>query len=308
MNDTELARNYILDRLSEEDRAECERRFLFDPEFESLLLDQERELLDDYVNLRLSDEEAAAVQLRVAQQPGHLYRLRFAESLRRAAVAEIDHTFKPSPFRRWRALLARRQFLVFGGLAASAALAIAIIVAVVIRPSRLPGPPPALSAASASQRAHTSSPANLAPSQASTPPAPADSQTARSMEHLPNPGAAATFLLLADQQRGAGEETNISYKPGIETLRLQLTTQEGLDPGHYSATVTDAHGANAFSASHLVPREEAGRLYIELRIPSANLPAGEYTVTLVDEKAAPQPPLTFRFKLSTAQPDGRSPQ
>ena len=72
----------------------------------------------------------------------------------------------------------------------------------------------------------------------------------------------ATFVLLANQQRGDAETPKLTLKPGTTTLRLQLTTEEGLDSGSYSAIVTDAQGANILTAAHLIPRTEAARRYI----------------------------------------------
>ena len=301
MSDAELARNYILDRLSEEERLECERRFLSEPEFESLILELERDLLDDYVNSRLSDEDAAAVRQRVARDSGQRFRLRFAESLRRASIAANRQPAQPSPSGRWRALFARRPLVVYGGLAASAALAVAITIAVISRSPNRWAPTTAQAPSTASQP-HASVPTPSAPS-----PAPAAPQIAGSTQRPYTPAATATFVLLADQQRGAGEETSISLAPGTTTLQLQLTTQEGLDHGRYRVTVTGVQGTDVFAASHLVPRAQAGRRYIDLRVPAASLPPGDYDLTLVRETPPSQPPLTFRFKLSRAQPAARSP-
>ena len=305
MSDAELARNYILDRLSDEDRAECERRFLFDPEFESLMLEQERELLDDYVNSRLSDDVTAAVRQRVVQQPGELFRLRFAEGLRRAAVAEIHPPPKESRFQRWRAQFAQRRLQVFGGFAAATALAVVIVAAMLTRPAHRTAPGTPQSASSAPQP-RAVAPASSAPSQAPAgPSASGGTRTAPSAQRPASPATTATFLLLADQQRGAGEETSIALKPGTTTVRLQLTTQEGLDPGTYDATVNDVRGTQTFSASHLVALEQAGRRYVELRIPTASLAPGEYALNLANEKMASQPPLTFRFQVSALSNSAR---
>ncbi len=306
MNDAELAKNYILGRLPEEERVECEQRFLFDPGFEDLVLERERELFDDYVNLRLPEEEAAAVQREVVQQSGRLYRLRFAKSLRRASMAAANRSSRPSPLRRWRSLLARRQIIVFGGLTITAALAIAMFVAVATRSHRHPLSLPAQSAANAlRQPAHASAPTSPAPSGAADGSTATGRQSVRPAQGSPATAATATFLLLADQQRGAIEETSIALKRGVTTLRLQLTTQEGLDPGHYSATLADAQGAQTFSAYHLAPREEGGRRYVEIGVPAAKLPGGGYSVTLLNENASSQP-LTFRFALA-ASPSAENP-
>jgi hypothetical protein len=289
MNDAELARNYILDRLPEEDRDACERRFLFDPEFESILIEQEHALLDDYVNLRLSEEDAAAVLRRVAQEPGQLYRLRFAESLKRAAAASADAANrKPSLFHRWLSLFGRHQAVWLGGAAGVAALALIIAVAVRTRHVR---PLP-----------------NQTQSAAQIPPAPPRQQPAASTpgsapkQHppiRPAPATMATLVLLANQQRGEGEESTVIVPPGVEVIRLQLTTEEGLPAGNYSATVSSANDAKVFAASHLSARTESGRRYIDLRIPAPRLSSGSYSVELVRESDS-QPPagLSYRFTLT----------
>lgn len=291
MNDSELARNYILDRLPEEDRDACERRFLFDPEFESLMLVEERTLLDDYVNLRLSDEDATAVLQRVAQEPGRLYRLRFAESLKRAAAAaDTESRRKNSVLERWRLFANRRNIIWSGSIAA--ALAAAIFIAVTIS-HRTPQPEPSQSA--------IAKPPTPSPTTASS----GEQQIQPSKPTEPKPSGAtreaasmATFVLLANQQRGDAETPKLTLKPGTTTLRLQLTTEEGLDSGSYSAVVTDAQGANILTAAHLIPRTEASRRYIDLRIPAQSLPSGDYSVDLTKDSSSPtQPALKFLLAL-----------
>src|SRR5271168_4224977 len=115
MTDMELARKYILDRLSDEDRDDCERRFLFDPEFETTMLEQERALLDDYASLRLSGEDAEALLRRAAREPGHLYRLRIAEGLNRAAAAQFEELHSPI-VSKGRGLFASRHAAWFGSV------------------------------------------------------------------------------------------------------------------------------------------------------------------------------------------------
>jgi hypothetical protein len=84
-------------------------------------------------------------------------------------------------------------------------------------------------------------------------------------------------------------------------IRLQLTTEEGLEPGPYSATVSAAGGAMVFSASHLAPRTEAGRRYIDLRLNAASLADGDYTIDLSAESASQnQPALRYNFALLAA--------
>lgn len=294
MNDAELARNYILDRLSDEDRDECERRFLFDPEFETTMLEQERALLDDYVNLRLSGEDAEAVLRRVAQEPGHLYRLRIAEGLKRAAETvsqTAESNPSPSLVSRWRALFAPRNRAWFGGLAAAAALAIVAAVSLNLRHRAAPIQPDrplAAAPAPANPPAQYQDGQHAKPSIAPPP---------RQMES--NAASMATFVLLASEQRGAGDGTEVVLKPGIETLRLQLTTEEGLESGRYTATVADSHEATVFSAGGLATRTEGGRRYVDLRIPSARLAAGAYTVDLA-RSASDALTLSFHFNLATA--------
>ncbi len=307
MHDAELARNYILDRLTEEEREACERRFLFDPEFETLMLDEERTLLDDYVNSRLNEEDAKTFLARVAEQPETLYRLRFAEGLRRAALESISaQPLKASPLHRWRNLFSRNQiaqhkFVWFGGLAGAAAATMAIVFAISVQ--RHPQP------ASFSQTASTTAPPASAPNSAPAP-QPKPLATPKSAEPKSTPATAspalppsiATFALMAIEQRGVGEDTAIDLKPGISTLRLQLTTEEGLAAGHYAATVRDTGGNQIIASPRMSPRSEAGRLYIDLRIPAAQLAPGSYSIELAREAAAPAPPLTYRFTLAAVKP------
>ena len=288
MNDAELARNYILDRLPEEERDACERRFLFDPDFETVMLEQERALLDDYVNSRLGQEDARTVLHRVAQEPGRLYRLRFAESLKHAAAASASQAGRePSRGRPWRSIVSRRPWAWFGGMACAAALAAALIVAVAIR-SRSAQP-----AVNPADAAHASAPAPSAPQ----PAAPQVTQQQSAASHAS--ASIATFALLASQQRGEAGIPTLSVMPGVDTIRLQLTTQDGLESGRYTAAVSGAQGAAVLSALNLVPKTESGRRYVDLRIPAAKLPAGEYAIDLTRESSS-APALSFRFQLEVS--------
>jgi len=294
MNDAELARNYILDRLSEEDREACERRFLFDSEFELVMLEQEHALLDDYVNLRLSDEDSQTVLRRVAQEPGRLYRLRFAEGLKlAAAVAAETNAFEADRAPRRLILFRRHQLAWFGGLAGAAALAALIFAAMhiehhAIAPSRQAAssalPQPALSGGHGTPRIPASSSASTHAGSAKT-----------ESQHRSAPSSMATFVLLADESRGEAGSTAIPLKQNVDLVRLQLTSQEGLDPGHYSATVRDAGGRVIFQAAHMLAQTEAGRRYIDLRIPAVALGAGDYTIDLARD-APGTPALSFRFR------------
>jgi hypothetical protein len=310
MNDAELARNYILDRLSEEERNECERRFLFDPEFELLMIEQERELLDDYVNSRLSNEESDAVLRRVAQRPGELYRLRFAESLRRAAAAPsapLPH--KRSPIERWQAFFAQRRTLFAAGTAGIAVASAVIVIALAVRAPRSLRTQQNGAAAGAPAHANAQPSTRSEPKQqtASAPSQKPVQSAGRQIETRAS-SAVATFALLADEQRGAGDLPSLQLAPGVTTLRLQLTTQEGLEAGRYRVALNDAQGTKVYSASDLPALVEAGRRYVDLRIPAALVSSGDYHVDLAPEsEASSQPELSFRFAL-TASPASASPQ
>ena len=299
MNDSELARNYILDRLTEEDRDACERRFLFDPEFETVMHEQERALLDDYVHARLQPEEADAVLRRVAQQPGHLYRLRFAEGLKRAADGPtVGERKSVRMSERIRSFFEARRPIWLGGLAAAGALAVAIVVGVSV--ARRPAAPVVSSAPPA-----PAAPTATAPAQSASSKAPALAQPVpQQREPKRAPASIATFVLLSNQQRGEGNAESITLPAGATTLRLQLTSEEGLDPGRYSATLFDSRDAAVLHAGNLVPQTTAGRSYIDLRVPRDRIPAGAYRVELTRTSAGePAPALSFRFSISAGRAD-----
>jgi hypothetical protein len=301
MDLAELARNYILDRLSEEDRDECERRFLFDAGFEQLMLEQERALLDDYVNLRLSNDEADAVLRRVAQQPGQLFRLRFAESLKRAALAAATvKERKTTALGRLRAALARRQFVWIGGIAGMATLAAALVLAISTWHSSRRTPALPNQAASRAPAPTAPQPGGATPTAVPAAPAPIPQPSGE----RPAPSAStaiATFVLLADEQRGEGEVTAIAIPAEAKQVRLQLTTEEGLEPGLYSAAVMNAQGASVFTAPRLAPSIQSGQRYVQLDIPAARLAPGNYSIDLTRPPDSPAAPaIGFRFAVSTA--------
>lgn len=333
MNDAELARNYILDRLPEEDRDACERRFLFDPEFEAVMLEQEHTLLDDYVNSRLNEDDAKTVLHRVAQEPGHLYRLRFAESLRRAAMAAANGPAEAAAREKerrrlfrlsWRSLQEPRKLVWFGGLAGMAAAAIVLVVAVSVERRQHPAQavqiapstvsPPHSPAAGATTANEQAQPQSMKPN------GPAQTQRAMTERTMTQQSVTqqsiraqgsniaassmATFVLMANEQRGDSDEPAINLKPGVALLRLQLTTEEGLAAGSYSATVRDDHGEKVSAAAHLPARIEAGRRYVDLRLAAAMLSSGSYTVELAQETEGPAAPiLSYRFTLAAPRPE-----
>jgi hypothetical protein len=291
MNDVELARNYILDRLSDEQRDECERRFLFDPDFETLMLEQERALLDDYVHMRLSGEEAEAVLRRVAQEPGHLYRLRIAEGLKQATERTPPTEERNSLWMSLRrGLFIDSKFAWFGGVAAAAAFVIVAIIAVGFRQHpALKQPDQRLAAA------HTPVPSTSSGQdrQQSTPSAPVRPEQPKAAAI-----SMATVVLLADESRGQGDAAAVSIGARVDVLRLQLTTQEGLDAGRYTAILSNAHNVQVFSADHLPTLSEAGRHYVDLRVPVSRLTSGNYSIGLTQE-SSDAPALSFRFILTT---------
>jgi len=311
MNDADLARNYILDRLSDEDRDDCERRFLFDPDFELVMQEQERILLDDYVQNRLSPEDADLVLRRVAQQPGQLFRLRFAEGLKRAAaVSGSARKSKESPRSSWRALFGQsRQHEWLSGLAGMAALAAIVVLAVATWKAAQPSPSPPGQMAARGAAPQPATPAGRTAVQQQTPPVAAhnDKNAERSAAKA---GAAsvATLVLLAEQQRGETAIPSLTVQPGVTEIRLQLTTEEGLDAGRYNAVVSDAQGVKVFSAANLAPLRQAGQRYIELSLPAAPVAGGDYAIDLAPQRSSgTKPILNYRFSVSVASP-ARSPE
>jgi hypothetical protein len=355
MSDAELARNYILNRLSEEEREECERRFLADPDFESLMLEQERDLLDGYAARRLPVDEASAVRRRAAASPAFLLRLRVAQGLQRAMVRAAHQAAGRATAQMGTEGMRRREprlRTVFPitrrgmpqSVAAAGLLAACGILTVTLWRSQHPVSPathaglaragsvsPAPVPASEAKDAATNPAKNpFLPGAGPVPGMPAGSPSAKHAAAAKSDAAnatgreaagamtrdgsrhsataatdtTATFLLLANQQRGEIEATTLRFNPAIATVRLQITTEDGLDPVPYTVAISAADGTKSFVSSHLTTSTRGSLRYVDLRLPAAQLPNGSYTLELTAETQNPaQAQTAFRFRLNVARAD-----
>ncbi len=290
--DLELARDFILGRLSDREADECERRFLFEPQFEALVLSQEADLMDAYVAQRLTSEEALALDRWAEHDPRRAFRLAFAEGLHRAARAEdASRSSSIAMLDSLRSSNSRRRpRVIFGlaGLGAACLLAILFLgparylrhtKGVVAQPNGIASQPV------------------LAP-QPSGSTAQSNSSHAAASEGLhAEASAVATFLLLPNEQRGATGGTVITPPGTVSRIHLQLTSEEGLASGLYHANLRHAAGESVWSASHLGTRGEALHRYVLIRVAAANLSPGEYELELVPESAAGQVSLSYRFSV-----------
>jgi len=311
MTDRQLARDYILDRLSAEDRDACERRFLFDPDFEAIMLEEERDVADDYANHLLEGNAIRSVRRRAARVPEFSFRLQFAQALRRAIGSDA---FEPQPsfFTRLRAAMVPRPPIPPILVGALSGIGLMVVAAALVmlpswrRQALAPPPAQALHAPAASPSAHptqrASTPRLAAQSDRSD--TPLEVAAGRSVPAPPTAAAStaaastASFVLLADQQRGEQQAPVITLPPAIRHMRLQLTSEEGLETGRYTAVVSDAQGNAVATLPHLHTRQQAGRRFVWLPLDGSSLDAGEYVVELKQEIGASAPSLLhYRFSL-----------
>ena len=122
-NDEKQIREYLLGRISEQEQEAVEIRLLNDQEFREGIEIAESEMLDDYLNEELSENERLLFEQRFLSTPVGQRRINFARALkqRSAKSADAERTV-PSTIKRKELPLVSRIFASRLALAASVLL------------------------------------------------------------------------------------------------------------------------------------------------------------------------------------------
>jgi hypothetical protein len=281
-----LARRYMLGGLSSQQQDEVERRFLFDPAFEDVVLEEETDLFDALAASTLSSEDERALRLWASVQQRTQTRLA-------AAIAFHRLTFDtaPNPSRHNAAppswlvgiLAPRFSALWFGGIAvASLALVITTVWLTRSRPVT-----PISNSAAARLALPTIPPA--APTYSSSP--------NRDAAAPARPGSVATIFLMAEETRNSSAPPQLHLKPGTSTVTLQLGSQTGLSVGRHTVQLSGPDGS-AVQPTDVHSRRLHGQNFLEATLDASALRPGEYTILLQQKDTSGVPaPLIYHFRI-----------
>ena len=234
-------RAYLLGLLPEEEAARLEEGyFAEDSTFEELVL-AEDDLIDEYLDERLADDERRAFEARLDQRPELAARLearrRLTRVLRRRVASRGEEWDVPRPGRR----------RVFLGLAAAAAAVFVTVRAI------QEGPAPAALVTAPPPRAASAPQADV----------------------IAPPSVPVVLILGAGGIREASTVPTVTLRPEIPALRLRLPVAAAAKT--LQAEVDDVDGGAVWRGAARVVME-GGAPQAEAEVPVSALPAGDYIV------------------------------
>jgi hypothetical protein len=237
------------------------------------LREQEFDLIDDYVQGRLTQADCGDVERNLLITPERLLTLQVARAL------AAQHRITGADFgshktaRYWRP----NRFRTFAALAAG-------LTAVAFIPhwGSYFDQPGAASPVSALTPVRPSTPAIL-PMQASS--------------------TIATITLLADADRG-GSRPAIHLGSGGSAVRLQAEVPEPRKGSSYSIELISADGTRLFSAGDLKIRGAGAYRFVEVTVPAEALGPGARIVTLRVGGSSEKEPPEYRWQFETVQEGG----
>lgn len=242
-------RDFLLDRLPQEQAEAIEERMFQDEAYFSDVQDAEDELIEEYVLGALDSTEEKIFAARVERAPELQERVALRRALVRALQgvrAAAPVAAEPSRRKMWG------RFLVPG-------FAVAILVLF-------------FAAYRAEHRNH-------APSQtagtAGTSEGPAEGQIAEAQ-------AAAVLFLPAHVARGAAERPSVLHIGSARLVKLELETPGGDESTRWDVRLTSG-GAQVFSAAGLASQQAGLISYVVAQVPAPQLPPKDYQISLSPE-------------------------
>jgi hypothetical protein len=252
---------YVLGELSEDETRRADERFFSDETFASMLDETYRDLVDAHSSNEIAGSEKERVERAFFSEPHRAHQLKVLQALR--SLPQKAARLAPRASGPW--------FLSFWPVAVSVAVLSLAIVAVVYRHHEK-------LQARANQNAATEHVAENPPTVSPAPPV-----ILAPTENL------YTILLLPGVSRGE-EAGKIFAMPSSAT---EIVFQAVL-PGNQAGAVFEARLKGGQRDARVFPDLEARTIdtqkYVEFRVPSGDVPAGNYVVEVVD-RAAPERPL-----------------
>lgn len=242
----DVLERYVLGEVSDDERAEVERRYFADDEVFDQLVDVQNDLFDSYVQGTLPPAERKRFEERFLTSSSGMERVEFARALRRKTAARSGR--RPVSLRR---------------LAIAASVAIIAFAAawMIFSLQRRPVPPQAESRP-----------------QAPSTPVMAKTQTAPPQgEQVP--AALVTVLLTPGGTRESEAATPLVLRPAPQWVRVELVLEDGRYDS-YAAELQDVEGRALWKEQSLQARTTRSGRTVALSVPAKLLPPGDYVVVL----------------------------
>jgi len=287
LDNSELAKRFLLGNVSESERAEIEDSFLAQDDVYQELLIAEDDLIDAYVRGELPASERELFERWCSASQHRRERVEFAKTLLNSdsqkAAAVVSASMPQGPVSWWRSLarafITRRPALSFAFAAALLAIVLGGLWLWMDR-QRTRRPP---------QQAQTMPPTPVTPSELSTPFATAKQQQPTRDEENSNRTPAretpkrtapviATFTLLPGLVRSENGAGPLVLPAGVTEVRLRLTL-EGEAYKKYRATLSTPEGSKVWSRE-LTNGSSTKSAQLALSIPADLLKVGDYVLGL----------------------------
>lgn len=251
-----LLRQFLLGRVTDEERQRIESRFLTDDEANETIIAAEQELIDDYLEDTLTTEDRKQFDLYYGQTPEQQQRLRIARSIKEWAASETKapHPFPVKSSFSWA--IVGQQLRSRASLVTSIALAATVLIVAAVwlwgvmeqRNRRL---------TVERELAQLNSPSELG-----------------------EPLSETTSLDLSPRiVRGPEAQAEIKLRPGVRILELRLPWIEKERYPIYQAEISLLGADESFTIRNL-RAEDGGRHALRMRLPMNMLRRGQYRISL----------------------------
>jgi len=262
-------RQLLLRQLAPEDVARMEEAILMEDGVAERLREEEFDLIDDYVQGRLSTAERADMERYVLTTPERMASLRVARALAAQRPVAAAEPVRSAPRAHWKS----NRMLPVATLLAAGIAGVALIPqwGVNIRP-------------------------------VATAPTPLDGSMPTARRGAQPSEAAAplqSITLLADTARG-GPRAVVRLASGMLAVRLQAEVPGPARDVAYALQVDDAAGRRVFEVSGLAVRVAGRYRFVEVSVPAEALGPGARTISLrAAGGAADGTPPEYRWQIDT---------
>lgn len=292
-------RRYVLGTLDEDARVRLEERLVNEPEIFDALGVVEDELIEDYLDDVLDEEEKRRLERHCLDAPGRERLPAFFRELRARAAGEAGPASA-----HWLGSLTPRPAWV-AAAAAVLALSVAAHVWIALGPGLRPeakagveaptpaSPDPRLAQLAAAREELVADLAAEREERERAETRLAELQAARAPQATPIP----TFTLAAGLLRAAGSVPRVTVSPNATVVRLRLDLPADDYPS-YRVVLRDANGEEIWSQSKLTAEETPDRILLSLLVPSSALAHGDYLMTLsgLTEGGEAEPVTSYPFR------------
>lgn len=259
-NDRQLAMDYLLGRIPEEELPSVRERLFTDATFFDEVLDAENDLLDDYATDSLSPEDRAAMEIHLLTTPSQIARLKTAGVLASRA--------------QW--LRARRPSRFTTTLLIAAMISLAIAVGWMTK-----------------ENSRLRSELNVA----QNPPASAPARTPSTAPvKVPE---VFTFVLPATITRSSDRPVEIQVPPTAQMLHMRIPVNPAEPYTNFEVILRSAGGDAIWTMRNLPRSTERGASTVDLWIPSSSLPPAGYELQISGQRERPQAPEPIGFAYFT---------